>query len=121
MANTSNAVYSVGASGQSAGPAFTGQIMVQNLGDPEARYFKGTSTVTGDGATATWTINWIDGVQTLPYVPSGVLVTRTAGVAGISATTIPLAVSNITNTSFTVTFGANLAASSVTIAFMAWK
>lgn len=113
MANTSNAAYSTG--GQA--PLFTGQIMAQNLGDPDARMFKGTATVTGDGASATWTVNFIDGSQALPFTPSGVIVTKMAGVAA----TLLQSVTSITATSMLLTFSANLAASAFSVAFIAFK
>lgn len=65
-------------------------------------------TITGDGATTgVLTVNWIDGVQTLPFTPSAVLAfmtqagTAAAGVLGVEgAIGATNRVSAITNLSF---------------------
>jgi hypothetical protein len=108
-----NAVYS----GQA--PAFTGQVVVQNLSSPEAQSYKGTATVTGDGASATFDVNWIDGTNVLPFIPSGMVCMRTGGAATASINV--LTVSGITATKFTVNTSANVNAATFTVSFYAWK
>lgn len=111
MANTTNAIYP----GQA--PVFTGQVLVRNLSSPDAQMYVGTASVTGDAASATWTVNFIDGTNVLPFIPSGVVVTKMAGVAA----TVLQSVTSITATSMLLTFSANLAASVFTVAFIAYK
>lgn len=113
MANASSAVYS------GTAPAFTGQQIVQNLSGPEAQYVKGTATVTGDAASATWTINFIDGTQTLPFIPSGIVCVRSGG-AG-TQTIVLQQLSTITATSFVTNWSGNLNAATFIVSFIAWK
>jgi hypothetical protein len=108
-----NAVYA------GTGPALTGQILVQNLSDPDARYVKGTATVTGDGASATFDVNFIDGTNVLPYTPSGVICMRSGGAA--TASIFVNTVSAITATKFTVNTSANVNAATFIVSFIAWK
>ena len=110
---TGNAVYT----GQ--GPVFTGQILVQNLSDPEARYFKGTATVTGDAASATFDVNWIDGTNVLPFTPSGMVCTRSGGAA--TGTISVVSAFPVSTTKFTVVTSANVNAATFIVSFIAWK
>lgn len=113
MANLSSATYS------GTGPGFTGQVIAQNLSNPEAVAVKGSATITGDNATATWTVNFIDGTNALPFTPTGILVQR---IGGTGASTILLEnVTTLTNILFTMTFSGNLTANTFPIAFYAWK
>jgi hypothetical protein len=110
---TANAAYP----GQ--GPAFTGQVVAQNLSSPEAQRYFGTATVTGDGASATFDVNFIDGTNVLPFIPSGMLCMRTGGAA--TASIFVNTVSGITATKFTVNTSANVNAATFTVSFVAWK
>jgi hypothetical protein len=108
-----NAAYS------GTGPTLTGQSLVQNLGGPDGQYFKGTATVTGDGASATFDVNFIDGTNVLPFTPSGMLCMRTGGAA--TASIFVNTVSGITATKFTVNTSANVNAATFIVSFIAWK
>lgn len=103
MANTANMVYS----GQ--GPAGTGQILasMSDAGDG-ARALEGFISFTGDNSTSTVTVNFVDGVQALPFTPSAVIVSRSGG-AGTS-TISALNASSISTTAFTLTASATLTA-----------
>ena len=110
---TGNAVYS------GTGPAFTGQQIVQNLSSPEAQYVKGTATVTGDGASSTFDVNWIDGTNTLPFTPSGMICTRSGGAA--TGTIAVVSAFPVNATKFTVTTSAAVNAATYIVSFLAWK
>jgi hypothetical protein len=58
MANTANATWTT------SGPAFTNQVVAFGGRDAAELAYHGYASFTGDGATATVTINFIDGVQT---------------------------------------------------------
>ena len=108
-----NAVYS------GTGPAFTGQSLVQNLGNPEGVYLKGTATVTGDGSSSSFTANWIDGTNTLNFTPSGMLCVRSGGAATSSIAVVSAAPTS--STLFTVTTSAAVNAATFQVSFLAWK
>lgn len=46
----------------------------------------GTATFTGDGATSTATLNYIDGTNTLSFTPTAVLAQRIGGTAAATIT-----------------------------------
>ena len=107
------------ASYSGAGPAKTGQILSQTLGGDANRALYGVATVTGDGASATFDVNFIDGTETLPFTPSAVICTRTGGAA--TGTISVLAVGPITATKFTVTTSANVNAATFIVGFIVLK
>ena len=106
MANSANVAW------QGNGPTETGQIVAQSgLAGAAAQSLFGLATVTtGDAATATVTINFIDGTKTLPFTPSAVKVQRVGG-AGTNTITV-LAVESITNKEAVARCSANLNAAS---------
>lgn len=106
MANSANVAW------QGNGPTKTGQIAAQRDGAGDAaRALRGLATVTtGDAATATVTINFIDGTQVLGFTPSAVNVMRVGG-AGTNTITV-LAVESITNKECVARCSANLNAAS---------
>jgi len=58
MANSANATYTT------SGPAFTNQVVALGGRDATEIAYHGYFGFTGDGSTATVTVNWIDGTQT---------------------------------------------------------
>jgi hypothetical protein len=123
MANSANAVW-VG-----SGPAFTFQQMAFGGADSKEMAYRGRATFTGDAASNTVTINFIDGTQT-PFfspgnpptavAPSMVIATASASsVASTWSTTVFISgVTSITTTGFVVQGSANFAATSYTIDFI---
>lgn len=102
------------------GPASTGQIVAQaGLAGDASRVLYGTATVTGDGASSTFTVNYVDGIVTLPFTPSGVICVRTGGAA--TSTISVVGVASITNTGFVVTTSANVNAATFIVAFVILK
>lgn len=88
-------------------------------GDVQQPFAVGTVTFTGDGATTAAVVNWIDGTQTLAFIPSAVFVFISGGndVAGVLRAAGGT-VSSLTATSFTVNYStaiANTATSTLTI------
>jgi hypothetical protein len=76
---------------------------VWSPGDVQDPAWVGVITITGDGAATSLTVNFIDGVLTLPYTPTGVRVTRIMGTD--SSVGVPFA-KTVTNISFALTFTA---------------
>ena len=108
MANVANLSYS--GQGYTAG----GQVIADGVGPgPGTSNIDAVANFTGDAATATVVVSYIDGVQTIPFVPSAILVQRSGGAA--AATTIQ-GVTAITNTGFTVTAAANFPAATIGLA-----
>jgi hypothetical protein len=106
MANTATAPV-MQPSGAAFGPA--GQL-VWGPGDAQEPAFVGTVNITGDGSsTGNVSVNWIDGTQTLPFLPRCVLAfvcqnggtTATAGaLAAEGALGAASRVNTVTTTSF---------------------
>ena len=108
MANSANLTYS--GQGYTAG----GQVIADGVGPgPGTSNIDAVANFTGDAATATVAVGYIDGVQTLPFTPSAILVQRSGGAGG--AITIQ-GVTGITNAGFTVTAAANFAAATYGLA-----
>lgn len=108
------------ASFSGAGPASTGQILAQaGLAGDASRVLYGTATVTGDASSSSFTVNYVDGVVTLPFTPSGVICVRTGGAA--TSTISVVGVASITNTGFVVTTSAAVNAATFIVAFIILK
>lgn len=108
-----NAVYS------GTGPAKTGQVIAGLETGDRARMLVGTATVTGDGASSTFDVNFVDGTEVLPFTPSGVICVRSGGAA--TNTISVLAVESITATKFTVRTSANVNAATFIVSFIVIK
>jgi len=119
MANSANATW-VG-----SGPAFTNQVVAVGGKDAQELAYRGKASFTGDAATATCTINFIDGTQT-PFftqgnpptavAPSVVIAQINSG--AVSATVGHIDVTSITTTGFVVTSEGNFPASAFVIGFV---
>jgi len=109
MANVANLVYS----GQ--GPSATGQVFADGVQPgPGSSNIDATASFTGDAATATLALGFIDGAQTLSFTPSAVIATRSGGAA--TSTIGVLSVTAITNVGCTVTFTGNVNAATCVLA-----
>jgi hypothetical protein len=119
MANTANMTW------QTSGPAFTNQVVAFGGKDALELAYHGSITFTGDNATASVTVNWIDGTQT-PFftqanpptavAPKTVLVgpTNTAS----SSAVVVQNVNTVSTTGCVLTLSANAPAVSITIPFV---
>jgi hypothetical protein len=79
-----------GASSVAVYPQFTGEILANYMSGPAAQDLEGFCLPILDGSSTTFTLNWIDGTQTLPYPPSGVFSYRTDPPAWTASTVYPL-------------------------------
>lgn len=119
MANSANAIWAT------SGPSFTNQVIAVGGRDAIELAYHGYVTLTGDGATATVTVNFIDGTQT-PFftqanpptavAPKAVFVGPVNGAA--SSAVVVQSVSTVNTTGFVITLTGNLPASSFTIPFI---
>lgn len=124
MAITAQNLAPLPAGAPTLSPASAG---VSGPGDWQEPFVVGTVTFTGDAATTAAVVNWIDGVATLPFTPSGVLVfliggTDTAGILRVegAATGTPR-VTSITTTSFTVNYSTAPGAATSKLLIMAYR
>jgi hypothetical protein len=120
MANTANAIWATGAS-----PAFTNQVVAFGGRDATELAYHGYVTLTGDGSTATLTVNFIDGTQTpfftqanppVAVAPKAVFVGPVNGAA--STAVVIESISTVNTTGFVITFTSTLPASAFTIPFI---
>lgn len=102
-------------------PQYSGQIVVTGGTDNQELAYKGTATFTLDGTTTAVTINLIDGTQTIPFTPSGVLANVSGGTQQ-AASPVQFTVKTITNTVITgVLSAAGTSANTVTVTFLVLK
>jgi len=64
---------------QAVAPTKTGQVIVTGPSDAQNIVYKGLATAVSDGASTTFVLNWVDGTETLPFTPSGVVIFRCGG------------------------------------------
>lgn len=102
MANAANMSFS------GSGPTDSGQVWANNDSGADGQALDGSISFTGDNATATVAVGYIDGVKTLSFTPSAIFVTRSGG-AGTS-TISALSATAITNAGFTLTASTTLTA-----------
>lgn len=116
MAFTNDAVWS----GQGV-PQYSGQIIATGGSDQQELAYKGTVTVTLDGSATTGTVNFIDGTQTLPFTPAGVLC-NTSGGTQQATTPVSVIVVAVTNTGFTYKLSAaGTSADTLVLTFLVLK
>lgn len=101
------------------GPSKTGQIVVQGLNDPFARAIYGTNTVTGDGASSSFTVNIIDGTQDIGFTPTAIVCNRIGGAA--TATISVVSAVPVDGKTFTVNTSAAVNAATFTVGFVLLK
>jgi hypothetical protein len=119
MANTVNATWAT------SGPAFTNQVVAFGGRDAAELAYHGVASFTGDNATATVTLNWIDGTQT-PFFTQGNPPTAVAPFAVFVGPTNTAAanavvvqnVSSISSTGCVLTLSANAPAVAIKIPFI---
>lgn len=91
------------------GPSKTGQVIASRAdAGNAARILFGTVTHTGDAASATAVINYIDGTQALGFVPSAILASRTGGAATGTISVVSVKDNADAGVSATITFSANV-------------
>ena len=90
------------------GPSAGGQVFADGVQPGNASSnIDGFGQITLDGAAVTATLGFIDGVQTLPFVPSAVLIQRNVPASDTAAATTTIVVSGaITNAGVPVTISA---------------
>lgn len=119
MANTVNATYTT------SGPAFTNQVVAFGGSDANELAYHGFASFTGDNATATVTVNFIDGTQT-PFFTQGNPPTAVApklilvGPTNTAATSAVVVqnVNSVSTTGFVLTLSANAPAVAIKIPFV---
>jgi len=113
------AIADVNAVFQRVAPTKTGQIIVIGPGDAQNIVYKGLATVIL-GTGTTFTLNFIDGTETLPFTPSGVILFRCGGTEATDV--VPLRVSAIDSAKCTVTIsGAGTGSATLILAVILLK
>lgn len=97
------------------GPTKTGQIVASELTGTQAQALEGTCTVTGDAASAVFTVNIIDGTQDIGFTPSAILCNRVGGAATSSISVVSAV--PVDGKTFTVNTSANVNAATFIIGF----
>lgn len=88
------------------GPSASGQILASRSDQGNmARRLVGSVTFTGDGASTSAVLNYIDGTATLGYLPSAIVATRNGGNAAASISVVSV-VDNGDQKGATVNFSA---------------
>jgi hypothetical protein len=119
MANTANATF------VTSGPSFTNQVVALGGRDNTELAYHGSFNFTGDGASASVSVNWIDGTQT-PFFTQGNPPTAVApalvicGQLNTAATTAIFVqnVNSITTTGAVLTLSGNAPAVAIKIPFV---
>lgn len=91
--------------GSAGVPAFSGQIIASGGSDQVELAYKGTATIVLDGSTTAVVINLIDGTQTIPFTPAGVLLNVSGGTQQAAAAVTAL-VKSVTNTVINIVLSA---------------
>lgn len=85
-----NAVYTT------SGPTASGQVLAPNEQTNLEGAYVGTVTVTLDGSTTSFTLNFIDGTKTLSFTPTGIDATVIGGTQ-LAATPIAVTATAVTD------------------------
>lgn len=103
------------------GPSQSGQILADgNLPGSLARALFGQCSVTGDGASATFDCNYIDGTKTISFTPTNIICSRSGGAAtGTISVVSCIPKSGSENKAFTVVTSANVNAATFVLTFVA--
>lgn len=104
------------------GPAYTGQVVAQA---PNAGNFTqtlvGTATFTGDAASQTAVLNYIDGTAALSFTPSAVLGFRIGGAATATIGVISVTDNADGGKTATVQFTGVVNAATIKLLFVVYK
>lgn len=96
------------------GPSFTGQVLASRTdAGNAARVLFGKVTHTGDAASSTAVINYIDGTQALGFVPSAILASRSGGAATGTIAVVSVVDGANAGVSATITWSANVNAATI--------
>lgn len=115
------AIATVSASYIGTGPTASGQILALGPGGLKELAYIGTATFTGDGASTTATLNYIDGTASLPFTPSAILAVRSGGAATASVSVVSCADAANGNKTATVTFSAAPNAATIQVLFLIFR
>lgn len=105
----------------SQAPQFTGQVLASGPGSAAEFAYIGFATFTGDAASSTATLNYIDGTQALPFTPSAIIACRVGGAATATIGVVSVVDAANANKTATVQFTGTVNAATITIAFIILK
>src|SRR5258708_4938883 len=98
------------------GPVATGQVLANSsLSGNLSRILYGTATFTGDAASSTAVLNYIDGTAVLGYAPVAVIGNRVGGAATSTISVVSIVDNANNGLSATVTFSANVNAATLIV------
>lgn len=105
----------------SNGPTGTLQILARGgMSDAELAYIA-TASITADGTSSTYTVNYIDGTAALPFTPSAILAQRIGGTATATVSVVSAIDAGNANKTFTVQASATIPAGTFIIVFMIYR
>lgn len=103
------------------GPAADKQILAFGPGSSAEIAYIGTATFTGDAASSTATLNYIDGTAALSFTPSAIIACRVGGAATGTIGVVSVVDAANANKTATVTFTGTVNAATIQIGFIILK
>jgi len=100
------AIAAVNATYLPSGPTADKQILAFGPGSSQEIAYIGTATFTGDGATTSATLNYIDGTAALNFTPSAILAARSGGNTTATISVVSAVDAGNSNKTATVQFSA---------------
>jgi hypothetical protein len=83
-------------------PTKTAEVMVTGPGDGQQTVYRGFGTATLDGSLTAFDVNWVDGTQTIPFTPTGVIVFRNGGTAAATISVLSATITSSTKMNLTI-------------------
>ena len=114
-------IATVSASYLPTGPTADKQIMASGPGSSAEIAYIGTATFTGDGASSTATLNYIDGTAALSFTPTAILACRVGGAATATISVVSVVDAGNSNKTATVTFSGTVNAATIIVGFIILK
>jgi hypothetical protein len=112
---TVNAVYTP------SGPTADKQILAFGPGSSAELAYIGTATFTGDAASSSATLNYIDGTAALSFTPSAIIACRVGGAATATIGVVSVVDAGNANKTATVQFTGTVNAATIVVGFMILK
>lgn len=115
------AITTVNATYIPSGPTADKQIMAFGPGSSQEIAYIGTATFTGDGASSTATLNYIDGTAALNFTPSAIIACRVGGAATATIGVVSVVDAGNSNKTATVQFTGAVNAATIIVGFIILK
>jgi len=115
------AITTVNATYLPSGPTATLQILAAGPGSSQEIAYIGIATFTGDAASSSATLNYIDGTAALSFTPSAILACRVGGAATATIGVVSVVDAGNANKTATVQFTGTVNAATIIVGFIILK